>query len=52
MLHTVTRYPLMLFILLSLLLPAHSLAQEEGVPASAADLQLQETIITLHSLIK
>ena len=52
MLHTVTRYPLILFILLGMLLPAHSLAQEEGVAASADDMQRQETINTLHSLIK
>jgi len=50
--HTVIRYPLILFVLLSLLLPAQAMAQEEGgVVASAAELQLQETINTLHSLI-
>jgi hypothetical protein len=52
MMHTVTRYPLILFILLGMLLPAHSLAQEEVVAASADDMQLQATINTLHSLIK
>jgi len=52
MMHTVTRYPLILFFLLGLLLPAYAPAQEESVVVSAADLQLQETINTLHSLIK
>ena len=52
MLHTRTRYPLILFILLGMLLPAVASAQEEGVAASADDLQLQDTIDTLHSLIK
>ena len=52
MMHTATRYPLILFILLGMLLPAHSLAQAEDVAASADDMQLQETIHTLHSLIE
>ena len=52
MLHTVTRYPLILFILLGMLLPANSPAQEEGAATSAKDLQLQQTINTLQSLIK
>ena len=52
MMTPVTRHPLILIILLGLLLPAHILAQEEGVAASAEDMQLRETISTLHSLIK
>ena len=52
MMHTATRYPLILFILLGMLLPAHSLAQAEDVATSADDMQLQETINTLHSLIE
>jgi hypothetical protein len=35
-----------------MLLPVCATAQEEGVEASAGDAQLQETINTLHSLIK
>jgi len=52
MMTPVTRHPLILIILLGLLLPAHILAQEEGVAASAEGMQLRETISTLHSLIK
>jgi type II secretory pathway component PulJ len=51
MLHTVTRYPHILFLLFGLLLPAYTPAQEESVSVSVADMQLQETINTLHSLI-
>ena len=43
---------LAVFILLGLLLPAVAPAEEEGVAAPAEDQQLQETINTLHSLIK
>ncbi len=50
--HTTSRSPLILLILLGLLLPVHAQAQEEYVLVSADDLQLQETIKTLHSLIK
>jgi hypothetical protein len=50
--HPVTRYPTILFIILGMLLPVCATAQEEGVEASAGDAQLQETINTLHSLIK
>jgi hypothetical protein len=50
--HPVTRYPSILFIILGMLLPVCATAQEEGVEASAGDAQLQETINTLHSLIK
>ena len=52
MMYTVTRYSLILFILLGLMLPAQSSAGEEGVIAPADDMQVQETINTLHSLIK
>jgi hypothetical protein len=52
MMHPVTRYPTILFIILGMLLPVCATAQEEGVEASAGDAQLQETINTLHSLIK
>jgi hypothetical protein len=52
MMHPVTRYPSILFIILGMLLPVCATAQEEGVEASAGDAQLQETINTLHSLIK
>jgi ElaB/YqjD/DUF883 family membrane-anchored ribosome-binding protein len=41
----------MLFIILAMLLPAVAPAQED-VAASADDLQLQDTINTLHSLIR
>jgi hypothetical protein len=51
MLQLPTRYPLMLFIFLAMLLPAVAAAQEE-VAASADDLQLQDTINTLHSLMR
>jgi len=51
MLHPLTRFPLMLIILLAMLLPAAASAQED-VAASADDLQLQDTINTLHSLIR
>ena len=54
MLQPRTRYPLILFILLGLLLPAITPAQEEGVAAVTPvdDPQLQSTIDTLHSLIE
>ena len=52
MLYTITRYPLFLIIVLGTLLPANSPAQEEGDTASANDMQLQQTINTLQSLIK
>ena len=48
--HPLTRYPLILFITLVMLLPAHAGAQEEEVPAAAEDTQLQDTIETLQSL--
>ncbi|MDH3994344.1 MAG: mechanosensitive ion channel [Gammaproteobacteria bacterium] len=51
MMHSLTRNPLMLFIILAMLLPAVAPAQED-VAVSADDLQLQDTINTLHSLIK
>jgi hypothetical protein len=49
--HPLTRYPLILFISLVMLLPAHAGAQEEEVPAAAEDTQLQDTIDTLQSLL-
>ena len=52
MLNPVCRYPLFLFMILGMLLPVYTAAQEEGVPASENEMQLQETINTLHSLIK
>ncbi len=52
MLSPATRYPLILFILLGLLLPVYAPAQEEGVAIPADDIKLQETIHTLQSLIK
>ncbi len=52
MLSLATRYPLILFILLGLLLPVYAPAQEEGVAIPAEDIKLQETIHTLQSLIK
>jgi len=50
--HSVTRYPLMLFILLGWLLSATATAQEQGVAEPASDLHLQDTIGTLQSLLK
>jgi hypothetical protein len=50
--HPVTRYPLILLILLGMLLPAIAPAQEEGAAASADDTQQDDTINTLQSLIK
>jgi hypothetical protein len=52
MLHTISRYPLMLFILLGWLLPATVAALEQGVATPASTLHQQETISTLQSLLK
>ena len=52
MLHTVSRYPLMLFILLGWLLPATVPALEQDEAAPASTLHQQETISTLRSLLK
>jgi small-conductance mechanosensitive channel len=55
MLHTVSRYPLilfMLFILLGWLLPATVPALEQGEAAPASTPHRQETISTLRSLLK
>ena len=61
MLHPLTRSSLILFIFLVMLLPAVAPALEEGIATppleesiatSPAELQLQDTINTLHSLIK
>mgnify|MGYP001818495447 FL=1 len=61
MLHLLTRSSLILFIFLVMLLPAVAPALEEGIATppleesiatSPAELQLQDTINTLHSLIK
>jgi small-conductance mechanosensitive channel len=50
--HPVTRYPLILFILLGMLLSAYAPAQDTGVETTADEKQLQDTISTLQSLFK